>query len=66
MTQTEIDYSKNLLVDCQMTPRDYYDFRLLALNNKVQFTVKWEKTHCVVTTEAPFLAKAGYIQGVDF
>ena len=49
-----------------MSAREYYDFRLLAMTHKVQFTVKWEQTYCVVTTEAPFLAKCGYTAGVDF
>jgi hypothetical protein len=66
MSQQTVNYKENLVVDCTMTPREYYDFRLQALNHKVHFIIKWEKTHCIVTTEAPFLSKCGYTQGVDF
>lgn len=54
------------MVDCRMSAREYYAFRLLALNNKVMFTVKWEKDSCMVTCEAPFLVSAGFVQGIDF
>jgi hypothetical protein len=60
------DYSKNFMVECNMTSREYYAFRLLALNNKVMFTVRWEKDSCIVTCEAPFLVSAGFVQGIDF
>jgi hypothetical protein len=61
-----VDYTKTFMVECKMSAREYYDFRLLALEKRVQFTVIWETTYCVVTTEAPFLAACGYTQGVDF
>jgi hypothetical protein len=60
------DYSKNFMVDCRMSAREYYAFRLVALNNKVMFTVRWETDCCVVTTEAPFLVSSGFVQGIDF
>jgi hypothetical protein len=66
MSQNTIDYSKNFMVDCQMSVNEYYAFRLLAIYNKVMFTVKWEKTHCIVTTEAPFLVSVGFTGGIDF
>jgi hypothetical protein len=61
-----VDYTKQLKVDVQMTPREYYQFRLLAIQYNVQFLVKWEKEHCIVTTELPFIISQGYIQGIDF
>lgn len=66
MSQNKTDYTENFIVECTMTSREYYDFRLLALTHKVQFLVKWEKTKCIVACEAPFLAKCGYTAGVDF
>lgn len=60
------DYSEQIAVDCIMSSREYYDFRLQALTHKVHFLVRWEKTQCVVTCEAPFLAKCGYSEGIDF
>lgn len=66
MSQTNTDYSKQISVECKMSSREYYDFRLQALTHKVHFLVKWEKTYCVVTCEAPFLAKCGYNEGIDF
>ena len=66
MKKTEIDFTQSLTVECMMSSREYYDFRLQALRNKVDFLVKWEKTYCLVTTEAPFLMKCGYAAGVDF
>jgi hypothetical protein len=66
MSNNNMDYKENFIVNCTMTAREYYDFRLQALNNKVQFVVVWEKTCCIVTTEAPFLVKCGYAAGVDF
>lgn len=60
------DYSENFIVECKMSSREYYDFRLLAIQYNVQFLVKWEKDHCLVACEAPFLAKCGYSEGVDF
>lgn len=66
MSQNKTDYTENFIVECTMTSREYYDFRLLALTHKVQFLVKWEKTKCIVVCEAPFLAKCGYTAGVDF
>lgn len=60
------NYTENFTVDCKMNAREYYDFRLQALIHKVPFLVRWEKTYCVVTTEAPFLSKCGYTAGVDF
>lgn len=64
--QNTTDYSEKFTVECRMSSREYYDFRLQALKNKVNFLVRWEKTYCVVTCEAPFLAKCGYTAGVDF
>jgi hypothetical protein len=61
-----VDYTKQLKVDVQMTPREYYQFRLIAIQYNVQFLVKWEKEHCIVTTELPFIISQGYIQGIDF
>jgi hypothetical protein len=66
MSQNKTDYSENFIVECTMTSREYYDFRLLALTHQIQFLVKWEKTKCIVVCEAPFLAKCGYSAGVDF
>jgi hypothetical protein len=66
MSHIKTDYTKQLTVECKMSSREYYDFRLQALNNKVHFLVKWEQTYCIVTCEAPFLAKCGYNEGVDF
>ena len=63
---SQINYLEKLMVECKMNAREYYDFRLMALTHQVSFTVVWEKICCVVTTEAPFLAKCGYTQGVDF
>lgn len=61
-----IDYSKNNTAKLNLTPREYYEFRLLALDYKVPFTVEWNKTNCSVTTEANFLISKGYIEGIDF
>jgi hypothetical protein len=66
MSHQIVNYKEQFLVECKMSTREYYDFRLLAMTHKVQFTVKWEQTYCVITTEAPFLAKCGYTAGVDF
>ena len=66
MSENKIDFSENLIVDCMMSCREYYDFRLQALLHKVNFIVKWEKSYCMVTCEAPFLMKCGYAAGVDF
>jgi len=64
--KTEINFKKDFLVTCKMNCREYYDFRLLALQHKVVFLVKWETEYCLVTTEAPFLIKTGYQKGIDF
>lgn len=66
MSHTKTNYKENFIVECMMSAREYYDFRLQALTHKVHFLVKWEKTCCVVTCEAPFLAKCGYYEGIDF
>jgi hypothetical protein len=66
MSENKQDYKNNFIVDCTMTPREYYDFRLQALNNKVHFIVEWKKDCCIVTTEAPFLVRCGYVSGIDF
>jgi len=66
MSQTQTDFTKDIIVECMMSSREYYDFRLQALLHKVHFIVRWEKTYCMVTTEAPFLMKCGYAKGVDF
>lgn len=66
MSQSETNFKENFTVDCKMSAREYYDFRLQCLQNKVQFLVRWERTYCIVTCEAPFLSKCGYTAGVDF
>jgi hypothetical protein len=66
MSHTKTNYSENFIVECKMSSREYYDFRLQAITHKIKFLVKWEKTHCIVACEAPFLAKCGYSEGVDF
>ena len=66
MSENTQDYKNKFIVECKMSSREYYDFRLQALNHKVHFLVVWEKTYCVVKCEAPFLAKCGYVSGIDF
>jgi hypothetical protein len=60
------DFTTSLKADVTMTAREYYEFRLLALSYNVPFLVRWEKDHCIVTTEIPFLLSKGYIHGIDF
>lgn len=66
MSEKTTDFTKDFTVECMMSSREYYDFRLQALIHKIHFIVRWEKTYCMVTTEAPFLMKCGYAAGVDF
>ena len=66
MPENQTDFRKLTVVQCKMTSREYYDFRLEALKYKVQFLVTWEKHCCIVECEATFLTKCGYTHGVDF
>jgi hypothetical protein len=61
-----IDFQNNFVVECKMTCREYYDFRLLALSNKIEFLVEWQVNHCIVKCEAPFLIKCGFCAEIDF
>lgn len=66
MSENTQDYKRKFIVDCTMSAREYYTFRLEALNHKVHFVVEWKKDCCVVSTEAPFLVRNGYVSGIDF
>ncbi len=56
----------SLQVSITMTPKEYYNLRLLCLQYQVPFLVRWEKTGCIVTVESPFLIANGYGDLVDF
>ena len=61
-----IDFKTQFVVSCRMSCREYYDFKLLANMNKVEFLVEWQVDHCIVECEAPFLIKCGFSAGIDF
>lgn len=50
----------------ELTPREYYQYRTLALQNKIMFTVEWTKGKAEVTCEAMFLLAFGYIDKIQF
>ena len=55
-----------MLTEITLNPKEYYQFRLLALDNQVMFTVEWTKKGAVVSCETPFLIAFGYIGQVEF
>ena len=61
-----IDFKNQFVVSCKMSCREYYDFKLLANINKVEFLVEWQVDHCIVECEAPFLIKCGFSAEIDF
>lgn len=54
------------MVECYMSAKEYYDFRLLALERRVCFHVKWKLDKAIVTTTGAFLIALGFDPGVDF
>jgi hypothetical protein len=54
------------ITSISLSPKEFYAFRLLALNNQVQFTVEWNGTGAVVHCEVPFLIAYGYVDKIDF
>lgn len=54
------------MVDCYMSAKEYYEFRLLALEKKAFFQVKWSVDRAIVTTTAAFLVALGFDPGIDF
>jgi len=54
------------MVDCYMSAKEYYEFRLLALEKKAFFQVKWSVDRAIVTTTAAFLIALGFDPGIDF
>jgi len=54
------------MVDCYMSAKEYYQFRLIALEKKVCFHVKWAVDRAIVTTTGTFLISLGFDPGVDF
>jgi len=54
------------MVDCYMSTKEYYEFRLLAIERKAYFKVKWSVDRALVTTTAAFLVALGFDPGVDF
>jgi hypothetical protein len=58
--------TQETMVECYMTAKEYYDFRLLALERKACFNVKWSVDKAIVTTTAAFLVALGFNPGVDF
>lgn len=55
-----------MITEIMFNPKEYYQFRLLALENQVMFTVEWTKTGATVSCETPFLIAFGYINQVEF
>lgn len=55
-----------MLTDITLNPKEYYQFRLLALQHRVMFTVEWTKQGALITCETPFLIAFGYINQVEF
>ena len=43
-----------------LTAREYYNFKLLALKFKVMYTVSWNNNSCDVKCETPFIHAMGY------
>lgn len=58
--------NKEMNSSITLTPKEYYNFRLLALQYQIQFVVEWTTKGAVVTCEAPFLLSFGYIDKIDF
>lgn len=55
-----------MITEITLNPREYYQFRILAIENQVMFTVEWTKKGAVVSCETPFLIAFGYINQVEF
>jgi saccharopine dehydrogenase-like NADP-dependent oxidoreductase len=54
------------MVDCYMSAKEYYQFRLIALEKRVCFHVKWKVDKALVTTTGAFLISLGFDPGIDF
>ena len=54
------------MVDCYMSAKEYYQFRILAIERKACFHVKWKVDQALVTTTAAFLVALGFNPGIDF
>ena len=54
------------MVDCYMSAKEYYQFRILAIEKKACFQVKWKVDQALVTTTAAFLVALGFNPGIDF
>ena len=63
---SEQDKKKNLITEIRLTPKEYYNFRDLALKHSVPFTHEWKNGGCTIHVETPFLIAYGYLEMIEF
>lgn len=63
---SEQEKKQALITEIRLTPKEFYNFRDLALKHSVPFVHYWINGGCTVSVEAPFLIAYGYMDMIEF